>query len=317
MKIDFVKAVSLLKEKDNILILIHRNPDGDTVGGGFALLMALKKLSKRAKLLCSDDIPKKYEYIYESVQKDEFEEEFVVSVDVAEKKLLGESLSAIYEDKVDLSIDHHLSTAFFAKNTYCEPDSASACEIVYLLINELGVDIDENIANALYTGISTDTGCFKYSNVTERTHIIASKLISCGAQHAKINEKMFDTKTQGFLALQKMCLESLKYYADGKIAAITVTKEMLKESKTTKNDLDGIKPLTRQIEGVSVGITAREEENGKVSVSVRTDENADAAFICANFGGGGHIRAAGCEIKGVSVYEAADKVADFVIKNVF
>ena len=114
MKIDFNEAVSLLKEKDNILILTHRNPDGDTLGSGFALLRALKDMGKRARLINADPIPKKFAYLYEGISEDDFTEEFVVSVDVAERKLLGESLTDIYGDRIELAIDHHETSRFFA-----------------------------------------------------------------------------------------------------------------------------------------------------------------------------------------------------------
>ena len=315
MKIDFERAVSLLKEKDNVLILTHRNPDGDTLGSGFALLRVLKKLGKKARLINSDVIPSKYQYLYEDIEQEDFSEDFIVSVDVAERKLLGDSLIDVYENKVDLSVDHHGTGKHFAKETYCEPDSASACEIVYLIIKALGVEIDKKIADCIYTGMSTDTGCFKYSNVTERTHILAAELISCGADHYRINERMFDTKTKGNILLQKMCLQNLAFHKDGKIAVITVTKDMLSETGTDKSDLDSIKPLTRQIEGVVVGITVKEEKDGVSGISVRTSEEADASAICAHFGGGGHIRAAGCEIK-ADVKEAEKMIVDYIIKEI-
>lgn len=316
MKIDFNEAVSLLKEKDNILILTHVNPDGDTIGSGFALLRALRQLGKRVKLRNSDIIPSKYAYLYSDLEDDDFEEEFIVSVDVAEKKLLGDKLLPLYGDKVNLSFDHHSTSRLFAEKTYCEPESASACEVLYLVIKALGVKITKEIADCIFTGMSTDTGCFRYSNVTERTHLLAAELISLGADHYKINERMFDTKTKGSLALYKMCLDSLSYFAGGKVASICVTKDMLKESGTTKSDLDAIKPLTRQIEGVKIGLTVKEEENGKVGVSIRTDEDVDASAVCKNFGGGGHVRAAGCEFCDISVKEAEARVVDYILKSI-
>ena len=316
MKIDFNEAVSLLKEKDNILILTHANPDGDTIGSGFALLIALRQLGKRAKLKNSDIIPSKYSFLFENIEDDDFEEEFIVSVDVAEKKLLGDRLLPLYGDKVNLSLDHHGTSRLFAEKTYCESDSASACEVVYLVIKALGAEITKEIADCIFTGMSTDTGCFKYSSVTERTHLLAAELIALGADHFRINERMFDTKTRGSLALYKMCLDALSYFADGKAASICVTEDMLEKSGTTKSDLDAIKPLTRQIEGVKIGLTVKEEGNGKVGVSIRTDEDVDASAICAHFGGGGHMRAAGCEFCGVSVKEAEEKVIDYILKNV-
>ena len=316
MKIDFNEAVALLKEKDKILILTHANPDGDTIGSGFALLRALRQLGKRVKLRNSDIIPSKYNYLFEDLEDDDFEEEFIVSVDVAEKKLLGDKLLPLYGERVNLSLDHHSTSRLFAEKTYCESESASACEVIYLVIKALGAEITKEIANCIFTGMSTDTGCFKYSSVTERTHILAAELISFGAEHFKINERMFDTKTQGSLALYKMCLENLDYFAGGKIASICVTKDMLEKSGTTKSDLDAIKPLTRQIEGVKIGLTVKEEENGKIGVSVRTDEDVDASAICANFGGGGHVRAAGCEFRDVSVKEAQQTVVDYILKSI-
>ncbi len=315
MKIEFSRAVEMLKKADNILILTHRNPDGDTLGSGFALLRALKKMGKKAKLLNNDEIPSKYSYLYEDIGEEDFTEEFIVSVDVAEKKLLGDGIREKYGDRVDLSLDHHESSKFYAKETYVEPDSASACEIIYLVIKALGVSVDSDIASCVYTGISTDTGCFKYSNVTPRTHLIAAELIAHGANHSKINEIMFDTKTFGSIMLEKLCYENLEMFCDGKVAVISVTKKMLSDCGVDKSALDAIKPITRQIEGVGIGITVKEEEGGKTGVSVRTSEAYDASLICANFGGGGHIRAGGCEFS-TTVEETKKKVIDYITNNI-
>ena len=314
MKIEFKEAVGLLKEKDNILILTHRNPDGDTLGSGFALLRALRQLGKRVKLLNADAINEKYAHLYEGLSEESFEEEFIVSVDVAERKLLGDLMEK-YADKVDLSIDHHGTGKLFAKKTYCESESASACEIVYEIIKALGVKIDKGIADCIYTGCSTDTGCFKYSNVTPRTHRIAAELIEYGADHSKINEKMFDTKSMNSIMLERMCYESLEVFGGGKVAVITVTKEMLRKSGTDKSALDAIKPITRHIEGVEIGLTVKEEDGGASGVSIRTSENYDASAICAHFGGGGHIRAGGCEIKDTPE-NTKEKVIDYILNNI-
>ena len=315
MKIDFNEAVKLLKEKDNILILTHRNPDGDTLGSGFALLRALKDMGKRARLINADVIPEKFAFLYEDITQDDFTEDFVVSVDVAERKLLGESFAMKYGDRVDLAIDHHETSRAFAEKTYCESDSASCCEVIYLLIKAMGTPITKEIADCIYTGCSTDTGCFKYSNVTPRTHRIAAELIEAGADHSRINVRMFETKTMGDFMLQKMCLDSLEVFGEGKVALISVSKAMLTECGVDKAALDAIKPLTRQIEGVEIGITVKEESDGKIGISVRTGENFDASAICAHFGGGGHMRAAGCEVKG-TIEEAKEKIRRYIIEEV-
>jgi phosphoesterase RecJ-like protein len=315
MKINFNEAVELLKEKDNILILTHRNPDGDTLGSGFALLRALKNMGKRVKLINNDSIPQKFSYLYDGLDEEIFTEEFIVSVDVAEKGLLGKEMSEKYGEKVDLAIDHHESSRSFAKETYCESDSASCCEIIYLIIKAMGTPITKEIADCIYTGMSTDTGCFKYSNVTPRTHIIASELITAGADHSRINVRMFDTKSMGDFMLQKMCLDTLEVYGDGKVAVISVTKEMLSQCGVDKSALDAIKPMTRQIEGVEIGITLKEEADGKTGISVRTGEKYDAAAICAHFGGGGHVRAGGCELK-CNIEVAKEKIKKYIIEEI-
>ncbi len=316
MVIGFNEAVNELKKADEILILTHVNPDGDTLGSGYALLRALRKLGKRARLICGDPINKKFSYLYEGIEECTFEPSYIVSVDVAERKLLGDTLSSEYAERVDLAIDHHETSRRFARKTYCESDSASCCEIIYLIIKELIGDIDSDIASCIYTGCSTDTGCFKYSNVTPRTHRIAAELIEKGAMHSKINEAMFDTKTMNSIMLERRCLESLEILGAGRLAVITVTQAMLTECNVDKSALDAIKPLTRQIEGVEIGITVKEEKNGKVGVSVRTSEKYDAAAICAHFGGGGHVRAAGCELCDMSPDKVKETVADYILNTV-
>ena len=315
MKIDLNSAAGLLKSKDNILILTHRNPDGDTLGSGFALLRALKNMGKRARLINNDPIPEKYAYLYKGIECEDFAEEFVVSVDVAERGLLGKETGEKYGGRVDLAVDHHESSRLFAKETYCESDSASCCEIIYLIIKAMDAPVTKEIADCIYTGMSTDTGCFRYSNVTPRTHKIAAELIDAGADHSRINVRMFETKTMGDFLLQKMCLDTLEVYAGGKVAVISVTKDMLAECGVDKSALDAIKPITRQVEGVEIGITVKEENDGKVGISVRTGENYDAAAICAHFGGGGHVRAGGCEIKG-TIKEAAEKIKKYITEEV-
>ncbi len=314
MRVEFNEAIAELKNADDILILCHRNPDGDTLGSGFALLRALKLMGKRAKLACGDKIPEKFSYLCAGIENEDFEEKFIVSVDVAERKLLGEGYNELYGERVDLSFDHHGTARLFAKKTYCESESASACEILFNVIKAIGAEIDEGIANCLYTGMSTDTGCFRYSNVTPRTHRIAAELIEKGADHTKINIKMFETKSMNNIMLEKLCLQSLEFYGEGKVAVITVTRDMLEDCKCDKSDLDAIKPITRQIEGVEIGLTVKQEDNGKTGVSVRTSEGYDASLICAHFGGGGHARAAGCEMK-CSLEEAKEKIINYITAN--
>lgn len=293
-----LQAAEILKEQDDILILVHAHPDGDTLGCGYSLCRALISLGKRAAVSCSDEIPKKYAYLSKGIEHCEFEPKFIVAVDVADTKLLGKRNESLYADKIDLCIDHHGSNILFAKKTLLDPSAAAACEIILKVIRALGAEVTPETADCIYTGLSTDTGCFRYSNVTPATMRMAADMIESGARHAAINTAMFETKTKTYVALEKLCLAGMRMYFDGKLALITVTQEMFRQSGSDESECDAIAALPRQIEGVVIGATMREKPDGSFKVSLRTHSPADAAQICASMGGGGHQRAAGCQLNG-------------------
>lgn len=295
--IEFHTVLQRLQNAEDVLILTHANPDGDTLGGGFALFWGLKKLGKRVKLLNNEPISEKYRFLARGLENDAFEEKYIITVDVADKSLLGAALEESYGDRVDLSIDHHGTNRLYAKETYVESDSASASEIIYLLLLSLGVEFTGELADCLYTGVSTDTGCFRYSNVTPRTHRIAADLMERGANHTAIDVAMFETKDMSFLRLQQKCLEALELYFDGRVSVLNITRALLDETGCKDEDCDAIVALSRQIAGVRIGVTFKEKKDGVFKVSVRTHEGIDASQICARFGGGGHKRAAGCQFE--------------------
>lgn len=303
-------AAKTLLSKDKILILTHRSPDGDTIGSGYALAMALRKLGKSVKVDCTDPFPEKYSYFTDKLEKLEFDEEFVVSVDIADTKLLGEKLSD-YADKIYLCIDHHGSNTKYAKEYYVEASAAAAAQVIAKLIRLMNVEFDKDIANAIYTGITTDTGCFRYTNVTAETHRIAADMIDCGAESGMINRLMFETKSRSRLEIERRVMDSIQFYLDGRCAIAYATIDMMKESGAVDSDMEGVSSLPRQIEGVMAGITLREKNNGKFKVSVRTTDELDASAICANFGGGGHKAAAGCMITG-TLNEAIEQIIEVV-----
>lgn len=314
MPIDFEEAVKELKKSENVLVLTHANPDGDTLGSGFALVRILRQLGKKARLINNEKIPEKFSYLYEDLEEEDFTEETVIGVDIADRVLLGKETDEKYGGNVNLIIDHHGTNRMFAEKTYVESDSASCCEIIFLLAKALGVTIDKGIADCLYTGCSTDTGCFRYSNVTARTHEIAAELIRLGADHAAINVKMFETKSFSFIRLQAMALEKLELYFDGRVSFLTVTRKMLGETGARDDEIDALVALSRQIEGVQVGVTFKEKPDGVFKASVRTHEGIDAAAICSAFSGGGHERAAGCSFS-VPIEEAKSRMLDELKKH--
>ncbi len=301
MRIDIKECAGLLKEKNNVVILTHAHPDGDTLGSGFALCRALMKLGKNARVINDDEIPKKYTYMYDDLQFSDFSPEYVVAVDVATENLLG-SIQDDYKGKIDLCIDHHLTNAEYADNLLLE-DVPAACEIMYQVILELGVDIDKKIADCLYTGISTDTGCFRYASTTAQSYRFAAELIDLGAENGLINRAMFETKSKTYVNLEKLCLNGLELFCNDRVAVITVTQEMYAETGSTEQETEAIAPLTRQIEGVEVGITIKEKKDKTCKASLRTYESVNAAELARCFGGGGHSQAAACRFD-CSVEEA-------------
>ena len=160
----------------------------------------------------------------------------------------------------------------------------------------LGVEVDANMALALYTGISTDTGCFRFSNTTAKTHRIGADLIELGIDSAEINRVMFETKSRIRVELERMALDAMQFHFDDRCAVIVITREMYEKTGCKDEDLEGITSIPRSIEGVIVGVTLREREQGGFKISVRTYPPVDAAEICKRVGGGGHIRAAGCQL---------------------
>ena len=290
------RAAELLRAADRIVILSHSSPDGDTLGSAAALCRALKKLGKAARCECADPVGPKYAYLFEGLHAEPFAPDFVVSVDVADLKLLG-SLAERYRGRTDLAIDHHGSHAPFARETYVDAKAAATAEIIFELTGLLGLEVDPASASALYTGISTDTGCFRYSNVTPRTHRMAASLMERGARAEEIDRAMFETKSRARLEMERTVLEHLRFFCGGRCASIHISRADIARAGAQEDDLEGLASLPRQVEGVLAGITLREKEDGSWKASLRTTPPVDAARICRKFGGGGHACAAGCVLR--------------------
>ncbi len=296
-RITVARAAALLKEQDRILILTHQFPDGDTLGSAYALCRALRALGKQVRVLCNDPIPEKYEYMMQGLEEQSFEPAFVCAVDVADQKLLGDSLQG-YAAQTVLCIDHHGSHREFEQQLLLDADMGATAMLILQVIEALNVSLDTPMADCLYTGLATDTGCFKYSNTTPLAHRMAAQLMEAGAHAEPINRAMFDIKSRARLALERLALQSMQFYDDGRVAVMKITEEMMKQSGAGEFDMEGLSPLPRQIEGVWVGLTLRQKADGSYKVSVRTGAHADASAICGLLGGGGHARAAGCTLFG-------------------
>lgn len=298
MTVDSIEAFGMLREMDDILLLTHRLPDGDAVGSIFALYLALKKMGKRVKCL-TDKIPSSLAIAALDGCEGDFEEKYIVTVDVGDRKLLGDDIDALYGGRVDLSIDHHGTNGDFAKYTLLDPSAAAACEVLFDMFTAAGLEITADIAKELYIGIATDTGCFRYGNTTAKTMRTAASLMETGIDTNRFNTEIFETKSREYACFEKLALNSLTTYFDGRCAIMLITQDMYAVSGLDEADDKPINAIPRQIQGVLAGITVKEKKDGSGwRVSVRSKEPVSAADICVQLDGGGHRLAAGCELTG-------------------
>ena len=304
-----VKTAKALLKMDNALILSHRSPDGDTLGCAFALCRGMRSLGKKAAVRCADEIPGKYAFMSEGMEEQSFEPEHFVTVDIAGPHLLG-SLAEEYEKKIEVCIDHHLRNNVEAPVKFVDTKAAATAEIIWLLLCAMGAEIDKGVASCLFAAISTDTGCFKYGNVTPRTHLIAVELMKYDVDCAGINFRLLDEVSQAQLELKKQALDTLEYCCDNQCAVVTITTEMIEKTNASPEDLDGISNIPRSIAGVECGITMRQISDGW-KISVRSSDRVNASDLCGKFGGGGHKAAAGCRFT-CSYEEAKKQLVDAV-----
>lgn len=285
------EAAARLREKDNILIVTHIRPDGDTVGSGSALCGALRKMGKAAFLYPNPQFEDCYPWISEPyVAPADFKHDFVAAVDTADVKMFPKG----FNGPVDLCIDHHPSNTLYAAETCLDPKKASCGEIVLEIIKAARGVVEPDLADYLYVAVSTDCGCFTYGNTTSDTHRAAAELGDAGASIPALNKVLFRTATKERIALEGMIYGSLRYFHQGKTVFAVVTREMLESSGAAEKDCVDLAALPGRVEGAYTSGTLKETEDGSWKISLRTNGEVNVSDICARFGGGGHAMAAGC-----------------------
>ena len=298
MFISFSEAETFLRNCRDAVIITHQTPDGDCIGAGFGLKDILAEMGVRSRVVCSDPFPERYEFMTKDGAGEDFEPETVIAVDIADVDLMGK-YKEIYGDRVQLCIDHHISNKDYAERTLLRGEATAACEVIYDLAKSMGVKITRHCAMCLYTGIATDSGCFKYECTTPRAHEIAAEMMrSYDINFARINRYMFDVKSLGRMKLEGYVSEIMEEHLEGKLAIVAVTQKMMKELGVAMEELEGFAPLTIQLEHAEVGILLREREPGVYKCSFRSANDVNVSAICQNLGGGGHAKAAGCTMEG-------------------
>ncbi|MDP4153110.1 MAG: bifunctional oligoribonuclease/PAP phosphatase NrnA [Bacillota bacterium] len=312
IKAQIEEICDILQKKDNFIILSHTRPDGDTLGSAFALREALTLLGKHAEVANDDIIENKFFYLTggNNSLNPSFKPGCVLAVDIASENLIGDELRQRYTGKVDVCIDHHRTHDAFAPVRLVAPEYAATAEIIYEIVIALGVEFNQNIARAIYTGVLTDTGCFMYSNTTAHTHLVAMEAIKTGIDFVALNNAFYMNKTLGQINLEKHIYNSIEFYFDGKLSLASVTLKDIEEAKAENADIDGLSALMRGIEGVEASVLIKETKDGSFKVSMRSKGGVDVSEICAVFGGGGHKGAAGCSFGGKSLEEVKKILLD-------
>ena len=292
------KLAEQIKDAQKIAIFNHINPDGDALGSAFALKLILEKMGKQAEVFLrdGDDTLKEYEVLYKGETTDlkASDCDLKIAVDCADLDRLGD-LKEQFEGNT-AAIDHHITHKVFADTTVVRPDSPATGEIIFDVAQALGVKLTREIAHNLYTAIMCDTGSFKYSSTTAKTHIVAAELIKTGIDFAALSKRLFDTKSVEYLNMYKKGIESLEVYLDGKVAMLYFSEQDFENAGIREADADGIVNLPNSIEGTEVGVYIRQRGEA-FKVSLRSNKTANVAQVATAFGGGGHERASGFLIK--------------------
>ena len=293
------EAARWLLDRDNFLILTHRRPDGDTIGCAIALCLGLRQIGKTAVIWENPQFTERYLPRLAGLTGPDDPTATVISVDMATEGLLPDG-GERFIGRCQLSLDHHPSNTGYAADTLVQAECAACGELIFDLLPELGVQMDRAMAEAIYIAVSTDSGCFRYSNTTARTLRTAAGTVEHGAVIRPLNRELFEVKSLGRLQLEARMLAAMEFYHGqyGKIAICCVPQTWIDELQLNEDEIDSIAGFPGSISGVRMAALIRNSEPGKGKISLRTSEYYDASFVCQKLGGGGHAAAAGAAIPG-------------------
>ena len=301
-----------LLDHDRFVILTHRKPDGDTVGSAAGLCRGLRSLGKTAHVLENPDITPLFAPLLEGLTKENHEEgDLLVAVDVAADNMLPRA----YDDlkfSIDLRIDHHGSGREYTPREHVDPESASCAEIIWELLLDMEVEPDPETAEAIYVGVATDTGCFRFANTTAHTFDVAGDCAAAGADVYSWNQRIFDTRSMAKLRLQAWITEHVQLLSGGSIALCAIPAAVEEALGVTEDDWNDISSFLRSIEGVKMSALLRQSSESHVKASLRAVPGYDVSVICGQFGGGGHAGAAGCSVK-MTLQEAAVAIGNAMV----
>ena len=295
---DIFEVLSNPKNK-KIAVLTHINPDGDCLGSGAALFHALRKIGKVVDVFCEKEKSENFDFFTKDVFNiSEFSTyDLLVAVDTSDCARLGDYATEFSEHKNTLLIDHHKTTTPYANQYLIEDTASSCCEIIYKILKD-NVEFDTQIAQAIYCGLLTDTGCFVHNNTTPLVHNIAADLLSYNLDIDLIHYYLMKRRTFKELNLLMRALQTLTVDVEGQVCTLTISQETFEITETNEKEVMGIVNYGVGIDGVKYAILISEIKPNVCKISVRSKLDADSSELCSVFGGGGHKYAAGCKITG-------------------
>ena len=290
------EAAQFLRDHDGYTIVTHRRPDGDTLGSAALLCRGLRQLGKTAHILENREITPKYTYLTQGLTKAApAEQDMLVCVDVASPGMLPADFAHLAE-RITLRIDHHRNDTPFTTHELVDPPSAACGQIVWQVLQQMGATLDEEMAIALYTAVSTDTGCFRYANTQPETYETAAACARVTGCLRELNHTLFETNSLARLRIQGWMVENALFLQGGKICICAIPLEVEQQFGVTEDDMENISGFPRTIDGVQIAATLRQDGSQRVKISLRCMPEHNASAICAKLGGGGHYGAAGASV---------------------
>lgn len=301
------QIVDQLKLSRNVLVVSHTNPDGDAIGALLATGLALKALHKNVRMYNQSPIPAVYRFlpsVHSISQTIEPIEEYdaAVVLDCGSIERVGALAQQIRKASMLINIDHHITNTRFGHLRLIDPKACATVEIVHRIIKKLDVKIDCPMAAAIYTGILTDTGSFRFSSTNQQAFKVCTEMIEYGANPFEIAQYVYGHYSLGRIKLLNLALDSLEISPNGKMSIMSLTQDMMDMTNTQEQDIDGIINYARRIEDVKVAALIHEvagngRQRRQYHVSLRSDGDINVALIAAQFGGGGHANAAGFSVE--------------------
>lgn len=300
-----------IKKADTIAILVHENPDGDAVGSALAMELALKQLNKEADVIIPE-FPKEFEFLPDADKiktgTDVTSYDLVLTLDCASIKLINNCIDYFENAKTKVEIDHHSSNTMFADYNFVDQEAPACAQLLLVIFGYYNIEVTKEIGTCILTGIITDTGGFRYEGVTAETFRFVASLCEKGVKVSKVYQRVFASKTRAKFELHKIALDREEFLEDGKIAFTYITKADEEKVGAKNGDYDGIVENGRDVEGVEVSIFLRETDKG-IKVSLRSKDYVNVSEAATMFGGGGHVRAAGCNIQG-TIEQAKNQIVN-------